>query len=136
MTKLVCNRTNDPLHGMDYTLSKDARIFLDKIDSSLVSRSGKECHWYESALSNLRNPEIIKYEHAYNEKSKYFIMNAGIKGIEWRTHPDLISYIEETDQKEFKIMDVQEGKVFTEFPSEIVHDSYMMIISDGPITIA
>nr|QBK94050.1 MAG: hypothetical protein LCPAC406_03640 [Pithovirus LCPAC406] len=47
-------------------------------------------------------------------------MNAGIKGIEWRTHPDLISYIEETDQKEFKIMDVQEGKVFTEFPSEII----------------
>ncbi len=140
MTRLVCSNYYSPLDGMDYTLSKDARIFLDKINSPLVSREGKECHWYKGALSHYRDPNYPKIgmysKYAYNEEGKYFIHDAGIiKGLEWRTHPDLIAYIEETDQKEYKIMDVPEGKVLTEFQLE-ESDSYVMIISDGPIIFA
>ncbi len=134
MTRLVCINNDSPLEGMDYTLSKDARIFLDKVNSPLVLGIGKEADWYESALSHYRDPKIGMYEYAYNEEGKYFIMSAGTGGgIKWRTHPDLIAYIEQTDQKEFKIMDVPEGKVFTEIALD---DRFIMIISDGSLTFA
>nr|QBK92582.1 MAG: uncharacterized protein LCPAC401_02200 [Pithovirus LCPAC401] len=136
MTRLVCNK-NNPLNGMNYELSKGARVFLDKINSPFVIKKGKECHWYENALSQYLNPKMGRYEgYAYNEEGEYFIYDARIiKGIEWRTHPDLIAYIEQTDQTEFKILDVPEGKVFTEFHLEEDSDHFVMIISDGPVII-
>nr|QBK94049.1 MAG: uncharacterized protein LCPAC406_03630 [Pithovirus LCPAC406] len=139
MTRLVCINNEYPLDGMNYELPKDARIFLDKINSPLVSKSGKECHWYKDALSQYRNPKIGMYrEYAYNEEGEYFIHDAGIRGIKWRTHPDLIAYIEQTDQTNYKIMDVPEGKIFTEFHLEESdhNDLFIIIISDSPISFA
>nr|QBK94048.1 MAG: uncharacterized protein LCPAC406_03620 [Pithovirus LCPAC406] len=133
MTRFICNKTLDPSEGMNYSLSIDALMFLGKINSPLIFRTGKDSDKYEGMLS-ARNSNFYKY--AYNEEGEYFIQNVGIiRGIEWRTHPDLISYIEETDQDEFKIMDVPGGKIFTEFTSENP-DYYIVIISDGPITVA
>ncbi len=132
MTRLVCNN-NALLEGMNYSLSIDALMFLGKINSPLILRIGKDSDRYERMLSAHRGRSFYRY--AYNEEGEYFIQNVGIiRGIEWRTHPDLISYIENTDQEEFKIIDVPEGKVLTEFTSEDP-DYYIMIISDGPITV-
>ncbi len=36
MTNLICHKNVNLLEGMDYKLSRRARIFLDKINSSLV----------------------------------------------------------------------------------------------------
>nr|QBK94052.1 MAG: uncharacterized protein LCPAC406_03660 [Pithovirus LCPAC406] len=136
MTRLVCLNNDHPLDGMDYTLSAHALVFLDKINSSLIFRTGKDSDKYEGMLSAHRNHSFFSFfSYTYNEEKKYFIESAGIRGIEWRTYPDLISYIEETNQEEFKILDVPEGKVFTEFELED-SGNYVMIISDGPITVA
>nr|QBK92589.1 MAG: hypothetical protein LCPAC401_02270 [Pithovirus LCPAC401] len=74
-------------------------------------------------------------DYAYSEKGGYFIKSSGLKGIEFRTHPDLIAYVKETDQQEYKIVYFPKGKVFTEIHIESTDgyggDYYLMIASDG-----
>nr|QBK93275.1 MAG: hypothetical protein LCPAC403_04090 [Pithovirus LCPAC403] len=48
---------------------------------------------------------ICHFKYPYNKKDDHFVIDSEIRGLKWITHPDLISYVEETDPKK---------KVFTE----------------------
>ena len=137
MTRLICLKNANPLEGMEYELSPKALTFLDKINSSLITRDGKDSWMYKECLLSHRNPSPGRYEYTYNEEGEYFIKSAGLKGIEFRTHPDLIAYVEAMYPTPYKIVNFPKGKVFTEI---VVDDNccggggkiHLMIVSDGP----
>nr|QBK94047.1 MAG: uncharacterized protein LCPAC406_03610 [Pithovirus LCPAC406] len=138
MTTLVCMANCDPIIGMWYILPKHALIFLDKKHSSLIFRIGKDSGQYEELFSRLTKSRITKHieldvyqlRYPYNREGDYFVIDSRIHGLEWRTHPDLISYVKETDQTTYKIIDIPEGKTLTEFSIE--DGVFGMIVSDGP----
>ncbi len=113
MTTIVCMTNYDPHpFWMWYTLPKDTLSFLDKKNSSLVTRIGKDSDQYEKLFADYTEPRLAHniemdfrhFKYPYNKKDGYFVIDSGIRGFKWRTHPDLISYIEEVDQMEFKII--------------------------------
>nr|QBK92581.1 MAG: uncharacterized protein LCPAC401_02190 [Pithovirus LCPAC401] len=133
MVRLVCFAIADPqILGMWYNLPKDALIFLNKKRSVLISRIGKESDKYKELIfkyDELKSSTDI-FGYAYNVAGDYFIVDSEIRGLKWRTHPDLIFYVEETDQTMFKIIDIPEGKVFTEI--KLHNAGFTMIVADGP----
>ncbi len=138
MPLLVCFANCEPAIGMWYILPKHALSFLDKKHSSLIFRIGKDSSRYNKLFSEYCKSTIEKHieldiyqtRYPYNEKDDYFVIDSRIHGLEWRTHPDLISYVKEADQTTYKIIDIPEGKTFTEFSME--NGVFGMIVSDGP----
>ncbi len=70
-----------------------------------------------------------KYRYPYNMKQKYFVCSSDVTNVEWWINPDLIAYVEKTNQKTFKIVHTPEGKILTVI--KLKDDSQMFIIADS-----
>nr|QBK93553.1 MAG: uncharacterized protein LCPAC404_02570 [Pithovirus LCPAC404] len=105
--------------------------FLDKRNSSLVIKMEKESEGYEKyAKENfsdcgesysmtcwIENRRKI-YFAIFNKRDDYYIeMNRTLNSLEWRTHPDFVSFVENEIECEgyckFMIVDILENEKLT-----------------------
>ncbi len=138
--KLICY-TDREFPGMTCTLNHEMIIFLDKRDSSLISRQRKNSSWYkflaEEGFENRENWDknltyVTCNGDVYNIVKDYFVRDESdrLDDIEWRTHSDLIDFVRETDQKDYELVDISDNmRCWSEI--EINHGNFILIMCDN-----
>nr|QBK93507.1 MAG: uncharacterized protein LCPAC404_02110 [Pithovirus LCPAC404] len=129
MLRIICYADEEKGPGVDCDLDHDMLIFLDKRYGqdeeygSLIERSNKGCACYnlraKTTLEHCKqwdkNSEYIRCDDTgddavYNVAGDYVVCTSGIfDGFAWRTHPFLIAFVEETDQKDYVVVDLPEN---------------------------
>ena len=141
MIRLICYKDAEDYPGMImHEFSFRARVFLDQRNSPFVTKAEKGSKIYE-IISKWAFKDREKWDKRetyqacggsipYNKDKDYFVQDDfTLDSLEWRTHSDLIAYVEETDQKDFRIVDIPEGKKLT-----VVHVGAgleIVVVSDG-----
>ncbi len=111
MTKLVCQRNGH----LQIELTNQALIFLNERNSDLITRMGINTIMHCKLRKNNSKIYNATYDLAgwalYHKQGDYFITyeRYSVPHLAFRTHPDLVAYVENTNQDELKIINIPEG---------------------------
>nr|QBK92829.1 MAG: uncharacterized protein LCPAC401_04670 [Pithovirus LCPAC401] len=138
MTLLVCSK-NTPPGTITYGANVDFLIFLDKRNSPLINRNREGSITYNSldmfisdALRKSEGNYILILDCIpYNVKDDYFITISSLalsSDLDFRTHPDFVSYAERDDQDIYTVVTILDGKKIIEVKAANGHS--IIIVSD------
>ncbi len=123
----ICNNKDVP--GIDLkTLEPKLVIFLDKRNSDIIWRIDKYNISDKQIITRIDSYAV--YENFIHNELKDYCVGVRCDIVGWRSHPDLIAYVLENVQYTYQLVEIQKGKMISEFQ---INGHSLMIVSDNHI---